>query len=253
MNVTPSASVAALKSSYTLITGPLTIAATGNFNVTPPTLANPGGQRTVLVAASLSNSGRIDLSNNDMIDQTSSDAPAVISQLKAGFNAGVGYWNGTSGIVSTSAANDSTFLTTLGYRIADGATMFDGQTPNSGSIEVKYTYYGDADLNGTVNGADYTQIDLGFGGHLTGWSNGDFNYDGVVNGLDYALIDNTFNQLGATGAGPLALIGGSSDLLASSSNLIASPAASAVPEPTTLGLLGIGAMGLLGRRRRRTV
>jgi hypothetical protein len=114
---------------------------------------------------------------------------------------------------------------------------------------VKYTYYGDADLNGTINGADYQQIDLGFGsgGMLTGWSNGDFNYDGVINGADYALIDNTFNQLAANSGltNPLAVVAGSS-------NLIASPAASsAVPEPTTLGLLGIAACSLIGRRRRR--
>ena len=57
-----------------------------------------------------------------------------------------------------------------------------------------------------VNGADYQQIDQGFGGSLTGWSNGDFNYDGVVNGSDYALIDNTFNQITATNASPLSLI-----------------------------------------------
>ena len=73
-------------------------------------------------------------------------------------------------------------------------------TTTNNDVLVKYTYYGDADLNGSVNGADYAQIDHGFGAHLTGWSNGDFNYDGVVDGSDYSLIDNTFNQLAATGA-----------------------------------------------------
>src|SRR6202012_6035956 len=128
--------------------------------------------------------------------------------------------------------------TTLG--VASGLTSFDGIGIAATDVVVKYTYYGDADLNGAVDGSDYHQIDLGFGGHLTGWSNGDFNYDGVVNGTDYALIDNTFNQLKANPsfAQPLALE-------ASASSLIATPAASAVPEPTTLGLLGIGAIGLL--------
>jgi hypothetical protein len=65
--------------------------------------------------------------------------------------------------------------------------------------------YGDADLTGTVNGADYQQTDKGFGQHLTGWSNGDFNYDGVVDGSDFSLIDNTFNQINVTGAAPLAV------------------------------------------------
>jgi hypothetical protein len=66
-------------------------------------------------------------------------------------------------------------------------------------VLVKYTDYGDANLDGTVNVADYTRLDAGFisGGKLTGWFNGDFNYDGVVDGSDYTLMDNAFNM--ATG------------------------------------------------------
>ena len=74
---------------------------------------------------------------------------------------------------------------------------------SSGDVLIKYTYFGDANLDGTLNGADYQQIDMGFGMGLTGWQNGDFNYDGVINGADYALLDNTFNQISATGASPL--------------------------------------------------
>jgi len=49
-------------------------------------------------------------------------------------------------------------------------------------------------------------------------------------------MDNAFNQQGAQISAQIASqIGGSS----------------AVPEPATLGLLGMGAVGLLGRRRRR--
>jgi hypothetical protein len=62
---------------------------------------------------------------------------------------------------------------------------------------VKYTYVGDTNLDGAVNGADYQQIDSGFGLHLTGWQNGDFNYDGVINGDDYALADNAYNTQGS--------------------------------------------------------
>ena len=112
----------------------------------------------------------------------------------------MGYWNGSSGIDSTSAATNSSFLTALGYRA--GGIAFDGINTSASDLLVKYTYYGDADLDGTVSGSDYHQIDLGFGSHgtLSGWSNGDFNYDGVIDGSDYALIDNTFNQLTATNA-----------------------------------------------------
>ena len=67
-----------------------------------------------------------------------------------------------------------------------------------GDILVKYTYYGDANLDGKVDASDYSRIDNGYLNHLTGWSNGDFNYDGVINGSDYTLIDNAFNMQGAS-------------------------------------------------------
>jgi hypothetical protein len=71
-------------------------------------------------------------------------------------------------------------------------------------VLVKYTYYGDTDLNGGVDGSDYTRIDNGFLNHLTGWSNGDLNYDGIINGSDYTLIDNAYNMQGAALAAQIA-------------------------------------------------
>ncbi len=56
---------------------------------------------------------------------------------------------------------------------------------------------GDADLSGTITGNDYTLIDHGFAGHLSGWQNGDFNGDGAVNGSDYTLEDQAFNFAGS--------------------------------------------------------
>jgi hypothetical protein len=108
---------------------------------------------------------------------------------------------------------------------------------------VKYTYYGDANLDGAVDGSDYTLIDAGFNSHgtLTGWYNGDFNYDGLIDGSDYTLIDNAFNTQGASlGSNPLALVASSTAQLAGGST---------VPEPGMLGLLGMGAASLLTRRR----
>jgi hypothetical protein len=163
---------------------------------------------------------------------------AVFNLIKSGFNSGSGYWNG-HGINSATAAGDTTHLTTVGMMQPAVATTYNGQSLGTADVAVKYTYYGDANLDGTVDGADYQQIDNGFGMGLTGWQNGDFNYDGVVDGSDFSLIDNTFNQITATGASPLAILAGPA--LAS---------ASAVPEPTTLGLLSIGAISLLSRRRR---
>ena len=131
-------------------------------------------------------------------------------------------------------------------------TTFEGQALNTAAVAVKYTYYGDANLDGKVDGSDYSLIDnayladQGNASALTGWQNGDFTYDRVVNGSDYTLIDNAFNSQGAQIA----------DLIASPSAIATAQIAggtgtSSVPEPTALGLLGIGAVSLLGRRKTR--
>jgi hypothetical protein len=115
-----------------------------------------------------------------------------------------------------------------------------------GDILVKYTYYGDATLAGSVSATDYSRIDSSYlsesttGNPVSGWYNGDFNYDGVVNGSDYTLIDNAFNRQGAN----------LSAEVAASTAQIAGPDA-VVPEPAMLGLLAAGLVGVLGRRRSR--
>jgi autotransporter-associated beta strand protein len=224
-----------------------TLAAT-NLNVTGGLAAMAAAGNRVMTLNSLTISGapdawvgKVDLNNNGLIVHNG-DNFTIFNQLKAGFNAANGYWNGTAGIVSTSAAGNTTHLTTLGY--GSGGNPLDGVNTASSDILVKYTYFGDANLDGTVNGGDYQQIDNGFGMGLTGWSNGDFNYDGVVDGSDYSLIDNTFNQISATGASPLAL-------LASPASVISSTIA-AVPEPGSLSLIIIATAGIFVRRKRKT-
>jgi hypothetical protein len=105
--------------------------------------------------------------------------------------------------ISSSAATNST---TLGIELNDDGTpshglllhSFDGQNNLLNTdLLIKYTYFGDADLSGTVTAADYLLIDNGFNNSGVGWHNGDFNYDGFINGDDYALTDNAFNSQGS--------------------------------------------------------
>jgi hypothetical protein len=116
-------------------------------------------------------------------------------------------------------------------------------------VLVKYTYYGDANLDGAVTSADYSRIDSGYladvssPGSVTGWFNGDFNYDGQINGSDYTLIDNAFNTQGTAIAAEIAVPG------ATPTSQIAG--AVSVPEPASLGLMSVVALGLCRRRCRR--
>jgi PEP-CTERM motif len=188
---------------------------------------------------------------------TQGNLGTITGQIKTGFNQGA--WNGTTGILSSAAAADTTHLKAVGVLLNDdghgnplygsGAPLglLDGLNPAVDAVLVKYTYYGDANLDGVVDGSDYSRIDNGYLNQLTGWSNGDFNYDGVIDGSDYTLIDNAFNSQGASLASEIA----GSPLAIATAQISGPAGVAAVPEPASLSLLGLGSVALLGRRRRK--
>jgi fibronectin-binding autotransporter adhesin len=227
----------------------------------------PGNPRGVLIAPSVSIAtgvagaftGKLDLGSNDLV-LTNSTIAQTFAMVKQGY--ANGSWNG-NGIASSAAAGNSTHLTALGvivndtgsnigsstgtalYTTLEGADLTNGGSINAdGEILVKYTYYGDTNLDGAVDGSDYSNIDNGYLNHLTGWYNGDFNYDGVVDGSDYTLIDNAFNMQGSSlGSNPAAQLATATAQITGSS--------SAVPEPASMGVVAVAVTTLLGRRRRR--
>jgi len=197
--------------------------------------------------------GKLDIGINDLIIN-GGNYSTIANQIKTGWNtSGGGYWNG-NGIYSSTAASDTKFVTGIGVMKNDSGDgtplfgssglfgLFDGLSPDVSAVLVKYTYYGDANLSGMVDGTDYSFIDGGFNNHLTGWMNGDFNYDGVVDGSDYSYIDGGFNNQGTA-------------LNATASNNIATATAeiattSAVPEPGAMCPFVVSAAALFRRRRR---
>jgi hypothetical protein len=138
-------------------------------------------------------------------------------------------------------------LTTLGVALASnilGITgaqtdMWNGQAVNVNDVLVMYTYAGDANLDGVINGGDYGVIDnfIQVAG-VSGYANGDFNYDGVIDGGDYGVIDNNIQAQGAP-------------LSTSSANL--SSAVTAVPEPSACGFAILTVAALTARRPARAL
>jgi hypothetical protein len=164
---------------------------------TPTSHAN----RSVLVIAtglSIFGTGKLDLGGNDMIVKNG-DVNGITQLLANGITGG---WAG-NGITSSAAHNDATFKTAIGVLLnsVGGNTIystFDNQPTAGTDVLLKYTYYGDTDLNGKVDDADYSNIDNGFNLALSGWVNGDTDYSGSVTGADYTLLDNAFNTQGTT-------------------------------------------------------
>ena len=125
----------------------------------------------------------------------------------------------------------SSDLTTLAVMSAADAALatpgqFHGISVSPSDALVGYTWGGDANLDGVLNGDDYFAIDSHFNqsGSVFGYANGDFNYDGDINGDDYFIIDSNWNA--------------------------AQAGAVAVPEPMAHSVMGV-ALVIMSRRRWR--
>jgi hypothetical protein len=188
------------------------------------------------VGSQLANQGTIDLGGSLIVQAAAGKGADLLAdlaaQVKSGRSSGDDLWKGTG--ITTSAARDNQF-TGVGAILNDdgsGKAIYDtfASVPvNANSVLLKYTWLGDANLDGVVNADDYFLIDSNYIPQNPGWYNGDFNYDNVINADDYFLIDFAF--LGQTA--PLA------------ARFVSD---AVVPEPQTLPL-AIVAGGLLTRRR----
>jgi hypothetical protein len=291
-------------------TGNVSIGASSALNLSGGTLSGtPSGvliaPNVLLAGTTGAWTGKIDIGTH-ALDLSAADLTTVTSQAKFGYNGGT--WNATGGITSSAAASDTMHLTAVGvisnniainqawmgsnastgtlYGSAGALGTFEGLNPGTNDVLVKYTYYGDCLLQGSVTGSDYSIVDNTYLNEnfshgvatnpISGWYNGDFNYDGVVDGSDYTLMDNAFNSQSvdllsdvvvapSSGSGAAGTSGINAlnptltdSYLNDSASLVqvASPttliAGSPVPEPTSVGLLAIGSVGLLTRRRRQS-
>ena len=129
-------------------------------------------------------------------------------------------------VAEGSDAGLPTFLA-LAEAVDLGLDAFAGVAVDETTVVGKYTFVGDANLDGQVDALDYERIDLAIGNTgVFGTAQGDLNYDGNVDALDYEQVDlNIGNGVGS----PLAAV--------------------LIPEPMVTGAIPL--MLLAGRRHRR--
>jgi len=189
------------------------------LNDTSKLVMAPGGNKLLRTRGlTIASGAALDVGDNDVILQSTAanklaDWNGLMGLLRLGRSGGL--WTG-NGIRSATAAANPAHATGIGIVLNDNGSgsvilpSFNGETVDANSILLKYTYYGDRDLDGDVDADDYAGMDAGFANRnapnaLTfphqPWRDGDINLSNSVNSDDYFMIDNAFsNQTGVLSA-----------------------------------------------------
>jgi len=201
----------------------------------------------MLSSLSISPNATLDINNNHIIINYGSGPDpisSIASWIVSGYNGGgVAAWTG-AGITSTAAKSNSG---SYGIGYADYKDAGNPAGLSSGQIEIMYTLLGDANLDGKVNGSDFTLMASNFNDSVTnGWDKGDFDYSDTVNGSDFVLLADNFNDFASQSAISSADLAAVDSFAASNGISLTS-----VPEPGTISLGLLASAGLLARRRQR--
>jgi fibronectin-binding autotransporter adhesin len=223
-------------------------------------IATGGANKKVLTVGSTSTAGTVSIAGAGVLDVNddalvvaypaagTSPLATIQGYLAAGFNAGS--WDG-AGINSTAAHSHVSSLTALGYAENSDLNLatLDGAGVPSSAVLVKYTYYGDSNLDGSVTTADFQRYLDGLTGNGSTWAQGDYTYDGKVDlGNDFNLFLRAYLQNGGA-------LGDLAPLVLADGQLTSAQRASllaVVPEPSSVGLIAIAGAGLAARRRKRS-
>jgi autotransporter-associated beta strand protein len=205
----------------------VTVSASANMKI-------PTGVAKAVKITSLTANGTVDL-NSAMLVNGGATFTDIRNKIITGYASQA--WTGP-GINSSSAAavfadGSNPHKTAIGYAQGPaiiGAT-YQGQTVDANSVVASYVYYGDANLDKTVDTIDFNLLAFNFSQTGKFWVDGDFDYNGTVDTIDFNLLASNFSlvlagQNGASGIGTL------------------------VPEPGTIGVVLLCGAGMMARRRR---
>jgi fibronectin-binding autotransporter adhesin len=177
--------------------------------------------------------GGVDLGggNKLVVNATALSKPATLAQIQDQVNFGKSH---TAGIFSSVS-----LPSTMGVAVVDNGVLsaplatFGGAAVNSNSVLVGAELLGDANIDGHVDLTDLSTVLNNFGSTTPAWTSG--NFDGAPT-IDLTDLSDVLNNFGLTNSNASLVFGGAS--------------VAAAPEPTSLGVLGLGVVALLSRRRK---
>lgn len=157
--------------------------------------ATAGDQVLFTKNIAIGSGGVLEVQNNTLISEWnagSADPVNIKNWVTQGYAGGA--WNG--GRIQSNRGDANTFG--LGY--ANTADLFNGgggtiagvSLDNTATV-VRFTRYGDADLNRTVDISDFARLAANFNTPSV-WAKGNFNYDASTSIGDFAMLASNFNQ-----------------------------------------------------------
>jgi autotransporter-associated beta strand protein len=235
-----------------------TVAASGYLRIAPNSGTNIQSSLTINPNATLDITQGNSLEINYGVGNPDPEA-TIRGYLKSAYNSGI--WTGaglTSSSVQAQVANAIAHgggVWSIGY--ADGNVDLNQSIAAPGQIVVRPTLVGDTNMDGSVTFIDLGIVAQNLGAINSDWQHGDFNFDGTTNFLDIGLLAQNLSKtvlntpLAEMVPDPSAALTAQWNLAVAEiqSNSVTQPAD--LPEPASIGVLALGAMGLMGRRRRR--
>ena len=136
---------------------------------------------------------QIDIADNGLIIDYSSTSPlaSIVAALTSARDGG--YWDGPG--IKSDFASVWVYEIGVAENTVAARSSFFGESVDSTTVLVKTTFGGDANLDGSVDSADYFILSTNFG-NSGYWGEGDFNYDGVVDSSDYYILLTNFGESG---------------------------------------------------------
>ena len=116
-------------------------------------------------------------------------------------------------------------------------TTFGGQPVDANSILISQEIQGDSNADGHVDLTDLSTVLNNFGSTTPAWTSGNFDGGTAIDLTDLSAVLNNFGATNPNASDGLASGGGAAPAIAT-------------PEPTSLAVLGLGAVALLSRRRK---